>query len=88
MVGRPSDSTLPIWGKAISIHDVALGFAYQHGDASDLAHIARAGETLAVWVADGLIQPQIQDVIALEAVPAALRQLGHGSTQGKVVVRP
>lgn len=87
VVGRPSDSTLPPWGKAISIHDVALGFAYQHGDTSDLARIARAGETLAAWVADGLIQPQIQRVIALEDVPTALRQLGQGSTQGKVVVR-
>ena len=87
VVGRPSDATLPPWGKAISIHDVALGFAYQYGDASDLASIAKAGETLAAWVADGLIKPQIQEVIALESVPTTLRLLGQGSTQGKVVVR-
>lgn len=87
VVGRPKDGALPPWGKAISIHDVALGFAYQHGDASDLERIGQAGEALAALTADGLIKPQIQELISLEDVPQALHAMGCGSAQGKVVIR-
>lgn len=87
VVARPNDAALPPWGKAISVHDVALGFAYQYGDGADLEAIGQAGETLAARVAEGEIVPQIQEVIALEDVPQALRAVGLGSAQGKVVVR-
>lgn len=41
VVGRPQDNNLTPWGKAISLHDAALGFACQHGDADNLHDIAR-----------------------------------------------
>lgn len=47
VAGRPKDIDLPAWGKGISVHDVALGFAYQHGDGDNLRDIGRAGETVA-----------------------------------------
>lgn len=87
VVGRPQDKDLPPWGKAISLHDVALGFAYQYGDADNLREIARAGETLARSVAEGRIDPQITRIISLDEVPTALREAEAGYTQGKVVIR-
>lgn len=87
VVGRPAERHMPAWGKAISVHDVALGFAYQHGDGENLCDIARAGELVARWVADGEIDPQVGRVIVPEELPAALRQADAGVVQGKVVVR-
>lgn len=87
VVGRPQDKHLPPWGKAISLHDVALGFAYQYGDADNLREIARAGEALARSVAEGRIDPQITRMISLDEVPTALREAEAGHTQGKVVIR-
>lgn len=86
VVGRPDAGAMPAWGKAISVHDVALGFAYQHGDDANLRDIARAGETLAHWVAAGEIDPQISRVIGFDDLPQALRMAEGGATQGKVVV--
>lgn len=87
VVGRPDEQSLPAWGKAISLHDVALGFAYHNGDSENLRDIARAGETVAQWVADGSIDPQVMRIISLEEVPTALREAESGRTQGKVVIR-
>ncbi|MCC6219064.1 MAG: zinc-binding dehydrogenase [Aquabacterium sp.] len=87
VVGRPRDADLPAWGKAISLHDVALGFAYQHGDGESLRDIGRAGETVATWVAEGMLDPQVARVISLAEVPDALRETGAGLNQGKVVIR-
>lgn len=86
VVARPREKDLPPWGKAISLHDVALAFAYQFGDAENLREIARAGETLALAVAQGRIDPQITRIISLDEVPAALREAEAGHTQGKVVI--
>lgn len=87
VVTPPHEQDLPPWGKAISLHDVALAFAYQFGDADNLRDIGRAGEVLAGWVAEGRIDPQITRVISLDEVPAALREAEAGHTQGKVVIR-
>ena len=87
VVGRPKDADLPAWGKAISVHDVALGFAYEHGDGENLRDIGRAGETVASWVSNGGLDPQIARVISLAEAPAALRETGAGLNQGKVVIR-
>lgn len=87
VVGRPVQGGLPPWGRAISWHDLALGFAYQHGDGDNLRDLARGGELLAGWVACGEIDPQISRSVDLVDVPEALRQMETGTTQGKVVVR-
>lgn len=87
VAGRPKDINLPAWGKAISVHDVALGFAYQHGDGDNLRDIGRAGETVASWVANGRLDPQVSRVISLAEVHEALRATGAGLNQGKVVIR-
>jgi len=87
VVGRPVAGGLPPWGRAISWHDLAVGFAYQHGDGDNLRDLARAGETVAGWVADGRLDSQIHRTIDLGDVPEALREAEAGTTQGKVAIR-
>lgn len=87
VVDKPDARHMPAWGKALSVHDVALGFAYQHGDADNLLDLARAGDLVAQWVADREIDPQISRVIAFDQLPHALREIEQGRTQGKIVVR-
>jgi NADPH:quinone reductase-like Zn-dependent oxidoreductase len=87
VVGRPVAGGLPPWGRAITWHDLAVGFAYQHGDGDNLQDLARAGETVAGWVAAGRLDPQIHRTINLDEVPEALREAEAGTTQGKVVIR-
>lgn len=85
--GRIDSNPVPAWSKAISLHEVALAFAYQHGDAENLREIARGGELMAKWMADGRLDPMISQVIPLASVPDALRAAEGGKTQGKVVIR-
>lgn len=87
VVGRPIADALPPWGRAISWHDLAVGFAYRHGDGDNLRDLARAGTTVAGWVAAGELDPQIKRTIALSEVPEALRDLLSGRSHGKTVVR-
>lgn len=85
--GRVDTHPVPAWTKAISLHEVALAFAYQHGDSENLSDIARGGEFMAQQMADGRLDPMISQVIPLEDVPNALRSAEAGKTQGKVVIR-
>lgn len=84
--GRVDTNPIQSFTKAISIHEVALGFAYQHGDTENLIDIAKGGEYMAQLMADGKIDPMITKVISLEELPTALREAEKGRTQGKVVV--
>lgn len=87
IAGRINENTSPQWAKSISIHEVALGFAYQHGDAENLKDIARGGDYMAKLIADGKIDPTISETIGFEQIPAALLASEAGHTTGKVVVR-
>lgn len=86
VVAGPPAQTLPPWGKAISLHDVALGFAYQFGDAENLRDIAEGGEFLAGLMAEGRLDPMISDVISLTEVPRALNTARTRHAQGKIVI--
>ena len=85
--GRVDTHPVPAWTKAISLHEVALAFAYQHGDSENLRDVARGGEFMAKRMADCRLDPMISQVIPLEDVPNALRSAEAGKTQGKVVIR-
>ncbi|WP_228146720.1 hypothetical protein [Acinetobacter soli] len=65
---------------------MALGFAYQHGDDENLRDIAAGGEFLAALMADGKLDPMIQNVITLDELENGLHQAEHSKTQGKVVI--
>lgn len=87
IAGRINVNNSPQWAKSISIHEVALAFAYQHGDAENLKDIARGGEYMAKLIADGKIDPMINETIGFEQIPAALLASEAGHSKGKVVVR-
>lgn len=87
VVAGPPSQTLPPWGKAISLHDVALGFAYQFGDAENLRDIAWGGEVVAGMMAAGMLDPMVSTVIGLEEIPDALKAAQKRHAEGKVVIR-
>lgn len=85
VAGRVEQNPTPAWAKSISLHEVALAFAYQHGDDANLADIARGGEFLAGLMARGTIKPNITRRICFDAIPEALLALEARHVKGKIV---
>ncbi|MFM5363600.1 zinc-binding dehydrogenase [Aeromonas veronii] len=85
--GRVDINPVPAWTKAISFHEVALAFAYQHGDTSNLAEIVKGGEYLAKLMAENKINPMINKKITLEDLSDELRSAEAGRSQGKTVIK-
>lgn len=88
VAGRPSLDGLRPFGIAPSLHEIALGAAYTHGDAGSRAELAlHLGELLRL-VADGRLSPLPIETVRLEDVPEALDRLARRHVRGKIVVRP
>jgi NADPH2:quinone reductase len=86
IAGMPDFSKVP-WGRAPSVHDLALGAAHASGDRRAQGELARIGDTLAQWVVQGRLRSTLERVVTLEQAPAALAQLGEGHSRGKTVVK-
>jgi NADPH:quinone reductase-like Zn-dependent oxidoreductase len=56
-------------------------FAWKPNSGPDLSRMT-------VLLEEGWVAPVVDSVIGLAGVPAALRRLGEGDTQGKVIVKP
>ncbi|MDI6401845.1 zinc-binding dehydrogenase [Balneolaceae bacterium ANBcel3] len=87
IAGRVDMNSTAKWAKAISFHEVALGFAYQHGDTENLKDIAHGGAWMAEAMKVGTIDPMITKTISLDKIPAALSELETGHVKGKIVVQ-
>lgn len=84
VAGTPPLTSFP---RAISIHDIGLGFAFVSGDRRAQADIAAMGETLAAHVAAGRLDPMVSETIALGEVPSALMRLAQRHVRGKIVAK-
>ncbi|SES22314.1 zinc-binding dehydrogenase [Salipaludibacillus aurantiacus] len=70
---------------ALSIHEVALGFVYRTDDErqiADLGHIAREVGELA---ASKKLDPLLEEVVTLDAVPETLSKINEGHVRGNIV---
>jgi NADPH:quinone reductase len=77
-----SDQT---FAKAISLHKISLGAAHPSNNRAAQLDLAQmAGEMIAL-VADKKINPMVEQVIALEDIPAGLAQLESRHVRGKIV---
>ncbi len=76
-----------MFDRALSVHELTLGGAYGSGDRRAQDDLARMGAELVALVADGSIDPLISEVVALDAVPDALRRLQAGRVRGKIVAQ-
>lgn len=87
VAGLPDFSHLQSFGKAISVHDIALGMAYLLGDLKSQAELAEIGRELAKLVTQHQINPILQEVISLEEIPQALVRLAGRHVRGKIVAQ-
>ena len=73
-------------------HVIRTALAFRRADASFHQFVAEARHddltTLADWLADGSLVPQIDRVIGLDGVAAALDEIGGGHTRAKILVDP
>ncbi|ELR64935.1 zinc-containing alcohol dehydrogenase [Photobacterium marinum] len=72
--------------KAISMHEVALHGTYAHGAPEDVHHLADIGNTLTSLVAEGKLDPMIQEVLPFDKLAEGLKKLQRQKHSGKLVV--
>lgn len=75
------------FGKALSVHDVALGGAYLSGDRLAQEKLAQIGQTFGQLVSDRAIDPMLQEIISLEEIPQGLKRLSERHVRGKIVAQ-
>lgn len=79
-----SDQT---FAKAISLHKISLGAAHQSTNREAQLDLARMAEEMIALVADGRLDPMVEEVVAPEAIPSALARLQTRHVRGKIVAQ-
>ncbi|HNB23754.1 MAG TPA: zinc-binding dehydrogenase, partial [Candidatus Melainabacteria bacterium] len=85
IAGLPDLTQFEQFKKAISIHEVALGSAYQSEDESALDELARIGIEFGALASKGQIKPMVEETVSLEEIPDALIRLSMRHVRGKIV---
>lgn len=83
----PVMTDVPSYTYAASIHEVALGGAYNAGHLPTQRDFARIGDELMARLAGGKLDPMVEEIVALEDIPEALRRLRRREVTGKIVAR-
>lgn len=87
VVGLPDFSQLKSFGKAISIHDVALGGAYLSGDRKAQEDLGQMGRELGAIASENKIDPMLTEIVSLAGIPDALLRLSQRHVRGKIVAK-
>ena len=87
VAGRPSLDTVAPFGIAPSLHEIALGAAYTHGDTGNQADLALMLTELLRLVTEGSLAPLPIETVGLADAPDALERLAGRHVRGKIVVR-
>ena len=72
--------------KAISLHEVALHGTYAHGTLEHIHHLADIGNTLSNLIAEGKLDPMIDQILPFEELAEGLEILKQQKHSGKLVV--
>ncbi|QUJ66515.1 zinc-binding dehydrogenase [Photobacterium sp. GJ3] len=72
--------------KAISMHEVALHATYAHGAPEDIHHLADMGNNLSNLVAEGKLDPMLNQLIPFADLKQGLQMLHDQKHSGKLVV--
>lgn len=83
----PNMSDVPAYTYACSVHEVALGGAYLAGHLPTQRDFAVIGDDLLSRLAAGSLDPMIDEVIDMAAVPDALGRLRRREVTGKIIAR-
>ncbi|MHA7963286.1 zinc-binding dehydrogenase [Paenibacillus sp. CAU 1782] len=73
--------------KTFTLHKLMLGGAHNSGSTKAQRDLATMGNEFLGLMAKGLIDPMIEQIIALEEVPQALKRLSERHVRGKIVVK-
>lgn len=83
--GRPDLSSIPEFGLAPTVSEVALGAAYTHGGFAGRRWLTWGLERLMRLIGEGLLHPPEIEVIAFEDIPRGLERLANREVDGKLV---
>ncbi|MFD5319440.1 zinc-binding dehydrogenase [Streptomyces sp. NPDC127098] len=86
VAGRPDLTAVAPFGTAPSVHEIALGAAYSHGDERARATLSSTLTELFALVGDGRLDPMVARALTLEEVPAGLTELAGRHVRGKLVL--
>lgn len=75
------------FGRALSMHEVALGALHVHGDDDDWRALTAAGEDLLRHVADGRLKAEPAIIGEFAELPQRLDALRHRQFSGKPLIR-
>jgi NADPH:quinone reductase len=84
---RPAGWPWPPFGRALSLHEVALGALHAWGDAAAWEALTRTGESLLNDVAAGFLWAEDAVVQVFDELPVHLEALKHRQFSGKPIVR-
>lgn len=85
IAGRADLSTIPEFGMAPTVSEVALGAAYTHGGFDDRRWLSWGLERLMRLVVEGHLNPPPIEVIGFADIPQALARLARREVTGKLV---
>ena len=85
--GRVLEWPSPAFGRALSLHEVALGALHQHGDERDWVRLRSAGEAMLQAITDGVLHPEPLVEGNFKQLPAMLEGLRSRDFTGKPIIR-
>ena len=83
----PFMTDVPSYTYAASIHEIGLGGAYNAGHLPTQRDFARMGDDLMARLAEGKLDPMVEEIVTLEDIPDALQRLRARAVTGKIVAR-
>lgn len=85
IAGRPDLSTIPEFGLAPTVSEVALSAAYTHGGFEGRRWLTWGLERLMTLIIEGHLHPPDIEVIGFEDIPRGLERLADRAVDGKLV---
>lgn len=85
IAGRPDLSTIPEFGLAPTVSEVALGAAYTYGGFEGRRWLTTGLERLMRLIVEGYLHPPDIEVIGFDEIPHGLERLADRTVNGKLV---
>ncbi|WHY62042.1 zinc-binding dehydrogenase [Cytobacillus firmus] len=87
IAGQPDFSQAVSFAHPLSFHMVALGSAHQSNNLAEQTDLSVMGDEMLKLIQEKKISPLLEEVIALEEVPSALKRLSERAVKGKIVAK-
>lgn len=84
--GRLDTAPCPPFGRALSVHEVALGALHDHGDDAAWERLTQAGDALLTSIDYGTLKTEAYTMTPFEALAQQLDALKHRAFSGKALV--